>query len=260
MSNTTTMFGIMALFAVGIIFSSSLTASAIPQQQPADYLDLEKTVVKIKQDPTTKTNSITDIIYKLGGFVPDEVGGFVPDEAVDPFGYGVVTEVQTETGPELNVIATTSHAGILDADAQQDDANNPVLHNHYAILGNDPACGTNPSIEALTEEEIGQVFVNGKTIIVKDLPPSSTDVEITPGTNIQFVASFLLAVEGPPNSPVVCVNPVEIQNDRAVIFGEKDMKPDYPSPGYENHDGYGNEYDYANEQSYDQQYDYNQRY
>ena len=73
MSNTTTMFGIMALFAVGMIFSSSLTASAIPQQQPADYLDLEKTVVKIKQDPMTKTNFITDIIYKLGGFLPDEV-------------------------------------------------------------------------------------------------------------------------------------------------------------------------------------------
>ena len=84
MSNTTTMFGIMALFAVGIIFSSSLTASAIPQQQPIDYLDLEKTVVKIKQDPMTETNFITDIIYKLGGFFPDE--------AVDPFGYGVVTK------------------------------------------------------------------------------------------------------------------------------------------------------------------------
>ena len=252
MSNTTIMFGIIALFAVGMIFSSPITALAVPQQQPADYLDLEKTVVKIKQDPTTKTNSITDIIYKLGGFVPDET--------VDPFGYGVVTEVQTETGPELNVIATTSHAGILDADAQQDDENNPVLHNHYAILGNNPACGTNPSIEALTEEEIGQVIVNGKTVIVKDLPPSSTDVEITPGTNIQFVASFLLEVEGSPMSPIVCVNPVEIQNDRAVIFGEEEMKPDYPSPGYENHDGYGNEYDYANEQSYDQRYDYNQRY
>ena len=191
MSNTTTIFGIIALFAVGMIFSSPLTASVAAQQQPPGYLDLEKTVVKIKEDPITETNAITDIVYKLGGFLPE-------DETVTPFGYGVVTEVTNEEGEtELNVIATTSHAGLLDADAQQGDPDNPILHNHYAVLGNNIACEGNPSIEALTEEEIGQVFVNGKTVIVKDLPPSSTDVEITPGTNIQFVASFLLEVEGP---------------------------------------------------------------
>ena len=56
----TTIFGIIAIFAVGMIFSSPLTASVAAQQQPADYLDLEKTVVKIKQDPMTETNFITD--------------------------------------------------------------------------------------------------------------------------------------------------------------------------------------------------------
>ena len=250
MSNTTTMFGMIALFAVGMIFSSPLTASVAAQQQPPNYLDLEKTVVKIKQDPTTETNFITDIIYKVGGFVPE-------DETVAPFGYGVVTQVTNEEGEtELNVIATTSHPGIEDADVQVNELD-PILHNHYAVLGSNPLCEGNPSIEALTNEEIGQVFVNGKTVIVKDLPPASTDVEITPGTDIQFVASFLLEVVGPPNSPVVCVNPVEIQNDRAVIFGEKDVKPDYPSQDYENH---GNGYDSANEMSYDKKYEYEGRY
>ena len=56
------------------------------------------------------------------------------------------------------------------------------------------------------------------------------------------------------------MQPIRNPQDRDGNYGEKDMKPDYPSPGYENHDGYGNEYDYANEQSYDQKYDYNQRY
>ncbi len=247
----TTIFGIIALFAVGMIFYSPLTASVAAQQQPPDYLDLEKTVVKIKEDPITETNAITDIIYKLGGFLPEY-------ETVPPFGYGVVTEVTNEENEtELNVIATTSHAGLLDAEAQEGDAENPVLHNHYAILGNNPVCEGNPSIEALTEEEIGQVFVDGKTIIVKDLPPSSTDVEITPGTNIQFVASFLLEVEGSPSSPVVCVNPVEIQNDRAVIFGEKDFHDgEYDKPDYGN--SYGNHY--PEEASYDKKYDSNERY
>ena len=83
------------------------------------------------------------------------------------------------------------------SDAQEDDPDDPILHNHYAVLGNNLACGRQPSIEALTEEELGQVFVKGKTVIVKDLPPSAqkvncTEIEITPGTNIQFVASFLL--------------------------------------------------------------------
>lgn len=251
MSNPTTIFGIVALFAVGMIFSSPMTASVAAYQQPPDYLDLEKTVVKIKQDPMTETNFITDIIYKLGGFLPEE-------DHVAPFGYGVVTQVTNETGdPELNVIATTSHAGLLDADVQE-SPEDPILHNHYAVLGNNPVCEGNPSIEALTEEEIGQVFVEGKTIIVKDLPPSSTDVEITPGTNIQFVASFLLdpVFDEQEELTAVCVNPVEIQNDRAVIFGEKDFhdgennKPDYGKP-------YGNHYP---EESYDKKYDYNQRY
>ena len=47
MSNTTTMFGIMALFAVGIIFSSPITASAVPQQQ-GDFLDLKKCKIEHK--------------------------------------------------------------------------------------------------------------------------------------------------------------------------------------------------------------------
>jgi hypothetical protein len=251
MSNTTTMFGIIALFAVGMIFSSPLTASVAAQQPSPDYLDLEKTVVKTKQDPTTESNFITDIIYKVGGFVPE-------DDTVAPFGYGVVTEVTNEAGEtELNVIATTSHAGIEDADVQE-NAQDPILHNHYAVLGSNPLCEGNPSIEVLTNEEIGQVFVNGKTVIVKDLPPSSTEFEITPGTDIQFVASFLLE----PVGPAVCVVPVETLNERTIIFGEKDVKPDYPRPGYDSHDeGYGNEYDYANEEmSYDEKYEYEERY
>jgi hypothetical protein len=246
----TTIFGIISLFAVGMIFSSPMTASVAAYQQPTDYLDLEKTVVKIKQDPMTETNFITDIIYKLGGFLPEE-------DNVAPFGYGIVTQVTNETGdPELNVIATTSHAGLLDADVQE-SAEDPILHNHYAVLGNNPVCEGNPSIEALTEEEIGQVFVEGKTIIVKDLPPSSTDVEITPGTNIQFVASFLLdPVFEQGELTAVCVDPVETQNDRTVIFDEKDFHDDeYDKPDYRN--SYGNHYPEA---SYDKKYDSNERY
>ena len=237
----TTIFGIVSLLAVGMILSSPLTAFAAVLQQPADYLDLEKTIVKIKQDPVTEDNSITDVIYKVGGYVPE-----YDNDNVDPFGYGVITQVTNETGDtELNVIATTSHGGLLDAQAQDDDPDNPILHNHFAVLGNNADCGDLPSIDALSFEEIGQVFVNGKTIIVKDLPPSALDStgesEITPGTNIQFVASFLLEPvfddQNPDELIAVCVNPVDQQNDRTVIFGDEEQKPDYPGSNY------GNDYD-----------------
>jgi hypothetical protein len=266
------MFGVMALFAVGMIFSplaASTAAAAIPYPddngpQPndnGDFLDLKKVIVKDDGD------AITDIIYKTGGFIPQD------DEAVEPFGYGVVTEVpsQTGTGTELNVIATTSHAGILDSEAQEGDEDNPILHNHYAVLGNNPACGTNPSIAALSEEEPGQVFVKGKTVLVKDLPPFASAevespgmmteiIEITPGNDIQFVASFTLQVvppASPGSDPVVCVIPEETLDERTIIFEDKAFKPDYPRPGYDNHDeGYGNGYEYANEMSYDKQNGY----
>jgi hypothetical protein len=246
-------FGIVSLLAVGMIFSSPLTASfAAPQSQPADYLDLEKTIVKIKEDPVTENNTITDVIYKVGGYVPEY-------DMVPPFGYGVITLVTNETGgTELNVIATTSHSGLLDSQAQEDDPENPILHNHFAVLGNNATCGNLPSIDALSFEEIGQVFVDGKTIIVKDLPPSALDrtnqTEITPGTNIQFVASFLLEPvfddQNPDELIAVCVNPVDEQNDRTVIFGDEEQKPYYPKPDYGNNDRYGNDY----QNGYDNEY------
>ena len=260
MSNTTTIFGVIALFAVGMIFSPLAASASIPYHNnngpyPEDngnFLDIKKAIVKIDD------NAVRDIIYKTGGFIP---------EIPPPFGYGVITEVpsQTGTGTEFNVIATTSHSGLLDSDAQEGDPGNPILHNHYAVLGSNDACGLNPSIVALSEEEIGEVFVKGKTVIVKDLPPSApadvngTEIGITPGTNIQFVASFLLQPEeDTQGNPVVCVtniSKVQPEDQRTIIFGEKDFhdgnnKPDYGNP-YDN--GYS-------EESYDENYDYELEY
>ena len=242
MLNTTTIFGMIALFAVGMIISPLAASAVVPYP---DYLDIKKVIVN------DDGKAITDIIYKIGGFLPHY-------ETVKPFGYGVITKV----GTEFNVIATTSHAGLLDAEAQEGDANNPILHNHYAVLGSNPtACGMNPSIVSLTEDEFGEVVVKGKTIIVKDLLPSVPvdSPQITPGNDIEYVASFQLK----PVGSAVCVIPVEKIDKRTIIF--EDFKPDYLSPGYENRDeGYGNGYEYPNEMSYDEEYDeeydYNQRY
>ena len=255
---TTTAFGILTLFAVGMIFSSPLSASAVAIQDPSnDYLDVKKGIIKIEDDV------ITDIVFKTRGEIPTFGTG-------ENFGYGVVTLVNGT----LNVIATTSHPnlGIVDSELQEDEFD-PVFHNHYVVLGTDAVnCGTNEedepnlSVADLSFESPGEVFIKGNAAILRDLPPSAegqfTGVEITPGTNIQIVASFLLEpvfVEG--ELAAVCVTdvmPVEPQDERTVIIGEKDFKPDYPRPDYGNNDGYGN--DYSTENFYDVEYDHKPRY
>ena len=85
------------------------------------------------------------------------------------------------------------------------------------------------------------------------------------GTNIEVVASFLLEVrENEQEKQIVCVTdvmPVEPQDQRTIIFGEKYNRTDYPRPNYENPDGgYGNGYEYPNEMSYEKKYDHNQGY
>ena len=261
-TTTTTVFGIMALFAVGMIFSSPMTASAIAYPHPNnDYLDVKKAIINIEEDV------ITDIVFKTRGEIPKFGTG-------ENFGYGVVTLVNGN----LTVIATTSHPnlGIVDSELQEDE-NDPVFHNHYVLLGTDAEnCGVNEqgepnlSIADLSFESPGEVFIKGNAAILRDLPPSAegqfTGVEITPGTNIQIVASFLLEpvfVEG--ELAAVCVTdvmPVEPQDERTVIIGEKDFKPDHPRPNYGNNDGYGNGYenDYSPENSYDVAYDHKPRY
>ena len=276
MSNTTTVFGMIALFAVGMIFSSPLAASAVVPYPNDDgnFLELKKAIIDIHSDP--EGDVITDIVYKTRGFIPEDGSG-------GAFGYGVITEVPSETpgSTELNVIATTSHPGVLDSRLQEGNPNNPVIHNHYVILGDEEVCddvdengriiNDNPSVADLSFTSPGKVFVQGKEALIKNLPSSAegqfTGVEIIPGTNIEVVASFLLEVrENEQEEEIVCVTdvmPVEPRDQRTIIFGEKDFKPDYPRPGYENRDdGYenANGYEYPNEMSYDKQYDNNQKY
>lgn len=253
----------MALFAVGMIFSSPLAASVSAVPYPNDnYLELQKAIIDIEDDV------ITDIVFKTRGEIPKLGTG-------ENFGYGVVTLVNDT----LNVIATTSHPnlGIVDSELQEDE-NDPVFHNHYVVLGTDEEnCGTNEqgepnlSIADLSFESPGELFIKGNAAILRDLPPSAegqfTGVEITPGTNIQIVASFLLepVFDEQGELAAVCVTdvmPVEPQDERTVIIGEKDFKPDHPRPDYGNDDGYGNGYgkDYSTEKSYDREYDYQPRY
>ena len=249
----------MSLFVAGMIFSP-LAASSYPDNDN-DYLDVQKAIIDIDK------NIIKDIVFKTRGDIPQ-------DGSDKNFGYGVVT-LSNNT---LNVIATTSHPhlGIKDSILQMDE-NDPVFHNHYVTLGtNQTFCGNNLSVEDLSFTSPGKVIIDGNKAILKDLPASAQgqfhNMPITPGTDIvqindtQIVGSFLLEshLDEQGNLQAVCVvdvKPVDPQDKRTIIIGEKDK--DYYNEQPRN-DNYYNEQprndNYYNEQPRNDQYNRDDEY
>jgi hypothetical protein len=235
-------FAIMTIFVAGMIFSP-LAALSYPDDDD-DYLDVQKAIIDIDK------NIIKDIVFKTRGDIPQ-------DGSDKNFGYGVVTLVNNT----LNVIATTSHPklGIVDSELQNGDPTNPVFHNHYVILGNNSICGANPAVQDLSFTSPGKVIIDGNKAILKDLPASAqgqfTNVTITPGTNVLIVASFLLESHFNQTANqlqavcVVDIKPVEPQDKRTIIIGQKDK--DYYNEQPRNDDYYNEQPrndDYYNEQ------------
>ena len=242
-------FAIMTIFVAGMIFSP-LAASSYPDDD--DYLDVQKAIIDIDK------NIIKDIVFKTRGDIPQE-------NRDKNFGYGVVTLANNT----LNVIATTSHPklGIIDSELQK-SPKDPVFHNHYVILGNNSICGANPAVQDLSFTSPGKVIIDGNKAILKDLPASAqgqfTNVTITPGTNVLIVASFLLeshfSQQGQLQAVcVVDIKPVEPQDKRTIIIGQKDK--DYYNEQPRNDDYYNEQPrndDYYNEQPRNDDY-YNEQ-
>jgi hypothetical protein len=242
----------MTIFVAGMIFSP-LAALSYPDDYD-DYLDVQKAIIDIDK------NIIKDIVFKTRGDIPQ-------DGSDKNFGYGVVTLVNNT----LNVIATTSHPklGIVDSELQNGDPTNPVFHNHYVILGNNSICGANPAVQDLSFTSPGKVIIDGNKAILKDLPASAqgqfTNVTITPGTNVLIVASFLLESHFNQTANqlqavcVVDIKPVEPQDKRTIIIGQKDK--DYYNEQPRNDDYYNEQPrndDYYNEQPRNDDY-YNEQ-
>ena len=230
-------FAIMTIFVAGMIFSP-LAASSYPDDDD-DYLDVQKAIIDIDK------NIIKDIVFKTRGDSPQE-------NRDKNFGYGVVTLVNNSS---LNVIATTSHPklGIIDSELQK-SPEDPVFHNHYVILGNNSICGDTPAVKDLPGSAQGQFNSNRTTT-------PATNVTVTPGTNVLIVASFLLEshfnqTANPKQLQAVCVvdiKPVEPQDKRTIIIGQKEK--DYYNEQPHN-DEYNRDDGYINENTYDSSYGY----
>ena len=116
-------------------------------------------------------------------------------------------------------IVTTTHAGVLDSELQQSILD-PVWHNHFVQLAENTECVSDTAVGDLTFESPGEVKVQDNIAVLKKLPASAigqfTGQPITPGSDIQIVASFILQplldlTVLPEENPLVAVCVEDIQ-------------------------------------------------
>ena len=139
----------------------------------ASFLDIRLAYVKTTSDKVSQASLVTK-----ASIPKDGSGG--------KFGYGIITG----TGV---VIVTTTHKGVLDSEAQNGNPNNPIFHNHYVKLGDDPQnrCGGSPAVVAITFDSPGKVSVGGTSALLDDLPKSSEG--LTQNSKVDGVVSFRLS-------------------------------------------------------------------
>lgn len=126
--------------------------------------------------------------------------GNIPKDGSDgAFGYGFITSA--------GIIVSSTHKGLLDCKSQS-DAQDPVFHNHYALLGPNPSkCGNNPSIIDITFDSPGKLDVGNTNVTLEDLPKSSEG--ISQSKNVQNVISFKLLTRLSGNTiQAVCVTDI----------------------------------------------------
>jgi hypothetical protein len=128
------------------------------------------------------------------------------------------------------IMITTSHAGVRDSEVQ-DDASDPVFHNHYVELatGLSGLC-EGPEVADLTFESPGDVNVLQRFVLMHDLPFSFSGTSaltdepltITPGGNVEDVVSFTLEpkFDNEGNLAAVCVNDITPAENLNVIDEE----------------------------------------
>lgn len=178
--------GILGVFATSTVILAPAIASTVE-----DFLNIRNAEVKIKN------NDKLDAKIEAEADIPEDGSGGAA-------GYGILTT-------EDAVIVTTTHGGVYDSQ-EQDDADDPVWHNHLVTLeSNSEECGDDPKVKELTLESPGRVNVHGEIAQLKNVPTDdfeatnvdrpTTDEEdielgeeitLEPGTDVQDVVSFKL--------------------------------------------------------------------
>jgi hypothetical protein len=166
-----------------------------------DFLTIDRAVVIVDEED----EEISAFLRTAGSIPKDGSGG--------AFGYGILTDAGLD-----GIMITTTHAGVRDSEVQ-DDASDPVFHNHYVELatGLSGLC-EGPEVADLTFESPGDVNVLQRLVLMHDLPFSFSGTSaltdepltITPGGNVEDVVSFTLEpkFDDEGNLAAVCVNDI----------------------------------------------------
>ena len=81
---------------------------------PTTFLDIKSATVRVTPSKVNNANLLTGAKIPLDG-------------KSGAFGYGILTGD--------SVIVSTTHAGVLDSEAQKGNKDSPIFHNHYVHLG-----------------------------------------------------------------------------------------------------------------------------
>jgi hypothetical protein len=189
---------------IGLIAASFLGAFSLAPVLATvveDFLTIDRAVVIVDEE-----DEETAAFLRTAGSIPKDGSG-------GAFGYGILTDAGLD-----GVMITTSHAGVRDSEVQ-DDASDPVFHNHYVELatGLSGLC-EGPEVADLTFESPGDVNVLRRFVLMHDLPFSFSGTSaltdepltITPGGNVEDVVSFTLEpkFDDEGNLTAVCVNDI----------------------------------------------------
>ena len=229
MKNSSTVFLSLLMIGFSLVAMPASYASSDhekPYGYSKDYdqfLDIKNADIGIKGD----------VIKKIFLETRDEIP---TDGSAGAFGYGVVLS-------DDKAIVTTTHAGVLDSELQFNNIRDPVWHNHFVQLAENTACVSGKAVGDLSFESPGEVIVQDNIALLKKLPASAigqfTNNTITPGSDIQIVASFKLQplldlTLLPEENPLVAVCVEDIQS----------VDPKYVNIFEVDEFNYGNHYDH----------------
>jgi hypothetical protein len=201
---------------VGLIAASFLGAFSLAPVLATvveDFLTIDRAVVIVDEE-----DEETAAFLRTAGSIPKDGSG-------GAFGYGILTDAGLD-----GIMITTTHAGVRDSEVQ-DDASDPVFHNHYVELatGLSGLC-EGPEVADLTFESPGDVNVLQRLVLMHDLPFSFSGTSaltdepltITPGGNVEDVVSFTLEpkFDDEGNLAAVCVNDITPAENLNVIDEE----------------------------------------
>lgn len=160
--------------SLAAVFAIAMIASPIGVDAAGSFLDVKKAKV------VTDSSELEKAKFSTKGQIPTDGSG-------GAFGFGVITGAGLEA-----ISVTTTHAGVLDSEAQLGNANNPVFHNHYVALQDSQTVGTTycPGFEVrdITWQEPGDVDVDDKKANMEDVPYYFAGTHSLSGAPINFLA------------------------------------------------------------------------